>query len=267
MENFADYIDGCFEQKTDSEDMYRYKKELLNNMIDTANSLQRSGLKDEKVIFDLTLSQYPEPVEGFREYEKKLEIKRRSKRRHYLNSVLSLAYVLLLTVVYLTYSFLSKNWLHSWLIMEGGVTALIIYHFMRLTVFASKKRFYPISRLLVAFSVMLTAVFAFLVCRTALYIMNSYLIFLGAIGIMFIGDAVFSAVTHQKFAIINYLLYIPAVAAMIYVILGILGAVSWNPGWLIMVASVILDIIVMVIAVVRNKSFKVGEVEDQWKGN
>lgn len=50
MENFADYIDGCFEQKTDSEDMYRYKKELLNNMLDTANSLQRSGLKDEKVI-------------------------------------------------------------------------------------------------------------------------------------------------------------------------------------------------------------------------
>ena len=26
MENFADYIDGRFEQKTDSEDMYRYKK-------------------------------------------------------------------------------------------------------------------------------------------------------------------------------------------------------------------------------------------------
>lgn len=64
-------------------------------MIDTANSLQHSGLKDEKVIFDLTLSQYPEPVEGFREYEKKLDIKRRLKRRHYLNSVLSLAYVLL----------------------------------------------------------------------------------------------------------------------------------------------------------------------------
>lgn len=29
MENFADYIDGCFEQKTDSEDMYRYKKNCL----------------------------------------------------------------------------------------------------------------------------------------------------------------------------------------------------------------------------------------------
>lgn len=26
MENFADYIDGCFEQKTDSEDMYRFLK-------------------------------------------------------------------------------------------------------------------------------------------------------------------------------------------------------------------------------------------------
>lgn len=267
MENFADYIDSCFDQKTDSDDMYRYKKELLNNMLDTANSLQCSGLKDEKVIFDLTLSQYPGPVEGYQEYEKCLETKRRSRRRHYLNTVLSLAYILLLTVVYLTYSFLSKNWLHSWLIMEGGVTALIIYHFMRLAVFASKKRFYPISRLLVAFSVMLTAVFAFLVCRTALYIMNSYLIFLGAIGFMFISDAIFSAVTHQKFAIINYLLYIPAVAAMIYVILGILGAVSWNPGWLIMIASVAVDIIVMVFAVVRNKNFEVGEVDDQWKGN
>ena len=77
----------------------------------------------------------------------------------------------------------------------------------------------------------------------------------------------FIAITHQKFAIINYLLYVPAVAAMVYVIFGILRVVSWNPGWLIMVASVVLDIIVMVIAVVRNKSFKVGEVEDQWKGN
>lgn len=70
MENFADYIDGCFEQKLIVKICIGIKKELLNNMIDTANSLQRSGLKDEKVIFDLTLSQYPEPVEGFREYEK-----------------------------------------------------------------------------------------------------------------------------------------------------------------------------------------------------
>lgn len=44
-------------------------------MLDTANSLQRSGLKDEKVIFDLTLSQYSEPVEGFREYEKNWKLK------------------------------------------------------------------------------------------------------------------------------------------------------------------------------------------------
>jgi hypothetical protein len=51
------------------------KKELLNNMIDTANSLQCSGLKDDKVIFNLTLSQYPEPVEGFREYEKNWNLK------------------------------------------------------------------------------------------------------------------------------------------------------------------------------------------------
>lgn len=50
-------------------------KKLLNNMIDTANSLQRSGLKDDKVIFNLTLSQYPEPVVGFREYEKNWNLK------------------------------------------------------------------------------------------------------------------------------------------------------------------------------------------------
>ena len=59
MKNFADYIDSCFDQKADTDDMYRYKKELLNNMLDTANSLQRSGLKDEKVIYDLTLSEFP----------------------------------------------------------------------------------------------------------------------------------------------------------------------------------------------------------------
>ena len=34
-----------------------------------------------------------------------------------------------------------------------------------------------------------------------------------------------------------------------------------------MIASVAVDIIVMVFAVVRNKNFEVGEVDDQWKGN
>lgn len=67
--------------------MYRYKKELLNNMIDTANSLQRSGLKNEKVIFDLTLSQYPEPVEGFREYERNWKLK--DVRREDITLILS----------------------------------------------------------------------------------------------------------------------------------------------------------------------------------
>ena len=56
-------------------------------MIDTANSLQRSGLKDEKVIFDLTLSQYPEPVEGFREYERNWKLK--DVRREDITLILS----------------------------------------------------------------------------------------------------------------------------------------------------------------------------------
>lgn len=267
MKKFAEYIDSCFDMQTDTDDMYKYKKDLLNKMIDTANDLQRKGLEDEKVIYDLTVSEFPNPTDGYKQFEAKLINKRKSKKRHLLNSLGSVLFILLLTAVYLIYSFASHNWVHSWLIMEGGITFLIIYHFMRITSFMSKKRLYPVARIFVAFSVMLTAVFAFLVCRTQFYIMNSYLIFLGAVGFMFIADAVFAAVTKQKFAIINYLLYVPTVAAMLYVILGLLNAIPWHPGWFIMIASVVLDILIIIFAIVRNKNYDAGEVDDQWKEN
>lgn len=81
---------------------------------------------------------------------------------------------------------------------------------------------------------------------------------------MFLCDAVFASVTKQRLAIINWMIYIPAMGAMLYVILGALSLVSWSTGWLIILFAVVIDLIVALIAIFKNKAEE-REVVDTWK--
>ena len=81
---------------------------------------------------------------------------------------------------------------------------------------------------------------------------------------MFVSDAVFAAVTRQKLAIINYLLYIPASAAMLYVVLGAQSVVPWTPGWLIVILGVLADLAVMAGVIINNSRYVYKQEDDEW---
>jgi len=64
----------------------------------------------------------------------------------------------------------------------------------------------------------------------------------------------------KKFAIFALLAVIPAVTALVYVILGLTGLLAWHPGWLMVVASVFIDFVIIVTKVAASSK---KEVEDE----
>lgn len=64
----------------------------------------------------------------------------------------------------------------------------------------------------------------------------------------------------KKMAVFALLLVIPAVAALVYVVLGLIGLLAWHPGWLIVVASIFVDFLIIVGRLVISSK---KEVEDE----
>ncbi len=96
-----------------------------------------------------------------------------------------------------------------------------------------------------------------------LHIPNSWLIVIAGIAAIFVADSIYIAVTGQKLAVIFYLAYIPAFAAMIYIIFSAAGFIPWSPGWVLIPLSLIIDVTVIAVLVIRNKKIA-REVAAHW---
>lgn len=271
MESFIDYIENTLKDVPDEENsLYRYKRRVFDSMTERANEVTQSGLKDEKVISDLIISEHPNLKEDYRKFYLADREKRKTKNFRKFLAVGSVCYILLLVVLYLGVSFITDNWAQSWLIIIGGITVWVDFLFSVAVKAISRMRriFHPIARVLIAFNIMLTATFIFLCCLVIFHIPMSWIIYLAAVILFFAADALFLAVTKRKLAVINYLLYIPAAMSMLYVILGVLDVIAWDPGWLLMILAVIIDILIVVgIAVENSKYVYKQEVEDVWNEN
>ena len=89
------------------------------------------------------------------------------------------------------------------------------------------------------------------------------IIVVGILGAVIAGLAVaalIAVIKKKKFAVFALLVVIPAIASLVYVILGLIGVLAWHPGWLVIVASVFVDFVI-VLAKVIGSSKK--EVEDE----
>lgn len=270
MERLADYIEKAFEGVPDTDGtLYRYQRQLLEKMYARADELTHVGLRDEKVLFDLVLDEYPDL---HADYEKFAQADRKSRRARRFRMGLafgSIGYTLLLTSLYLIVSFATRRWDMTWLMMEGGMSALaiVLLSFAIRKLCSMRRLFLPIARVLMLFCIMLVAVFAFLLCLM-LGVPQSWVIVLGGVVCLFIADASFAAKTKQKLAVINYFLYIPGAAAILYVILAALGAVSWENGWHMIIGGVLIDAVIAIgIAIDNMKYHYKQEVEAAWSEN
>lgn len=241
MKDFIDYIENSCKGLPDSPTLYRYKKKMLDLATERANEITHSGLSDDKVLLDLIKDEFPDIKDGFSAFAEEEKATNRAKLMRKLIAIGSTAFVLLLFIVYFAVSFSAGRWDITWLMIVGGFSALIIYllSFAIKRLCKMKKIFQPIARLLTALCIMLATVFAFLFCLMVVPMSKPWTIVLGGVIGLFIADGVFAAVTKQKLAFINYFLYIPASAALLYVILGAYEVVPWSPGWIIVIGGVL----------------------------
>lgn len=270
MEKYIDYIENTLADEADSTTLYRYKRQLLDQMTARANEITRAGLKDEQVMLDLIRDEFPDLQAGYREFEEQERRKKRTRTRRKAALIGTPCYLLLLTALYLAVSFLTGRWAQTWLMMVGGVFLMLIFY----SVFAIKKLcgmrrlFHPIARVLIAVDIMLAATFVFLFCLMLFDLPHVWVVLIAGVIALLAGDAVFAAVTRQKLAVINYLLYIPAVSALLYVILGACGVIPWSPGWMLVLLGVLADILVIAGVMVNNSRYKYKpEVDDVWNEN
>ncbi len=264
MRSFSDYIDSMLLSCPDNETSFNFKMQVKRRMDARAEELKKRGLNDEDILYDLVVSENKDLKNEYDKYIARIkEIKKRKRI-----PLISLLYILGVVAVFLALGFVFRFWHPGWLIIEGGVTVLFIGLLLFIVTRLNQNKWYIVSRILVAFSVMLAAQFLFLLLRIPFHFEKSYLVFIGAPAVLLICDAILGTVTRQKLMVINYLLYIPGIFALLYAILGILHIIPWHPGWLLMIAAVLIDFAILLGVIKYNQKYTYHpEEEDEWDRN
>ncbi|MCC8016493.1 MAG: hypothetical protein LIO43_03785, partial [Clostridiales bacterium] len=252
----------------DGKILYLFKKSILDEMTNRADEIESHGLKDKKVLSDLVVAEHPDLKAEYKEYYEKSVGKRREKRKIINNIIGSFIYVAALLSIYLIISFATQKWGQTWVLMVGGICLWVSYLLDLIIVKVSKMRriFHLIARIVLALNVMLLSTTVFILCLAIFHLPHSWLAFIAGVALMFIADAVYVTVTGQKLVLINYLLYIPPVFTMLYVILGAVSAVEWNKGWMLVPVAVLIDVLISAVSLIINEKKKT-EAENEWKEN
>lgn len=265
MAGFIEYVDKSLENLPDSKSLYQFKQKIIAEMTERANELVSKGIKDDNVINQLIISEYPNLAEEYGKLVGKMDARRTTARNVKAGFLGAVAYVLALVMTYLGVSFQTETWSKSWLILVIGL--LLPLAFM-MAVTAMKKRgkskgFTVVSRIMLAFAIMIGAVLLFLFLFFVGKVEKSWIIFLLAVPVTLVADAIYSITTKQKFALVNYLIYIPICASLLYVALGITGMLPWHPGWMMIVVAVIIDLVIAVVEVFSRSNR--AQEEEIWK--
>lgn len=265
MANFIEYVDKSLENFEQTKSLYEYRQKVIAEMTHRANELISKGIKDDNVITQLVISEYPDLAEDYGKSVGEKNKKKKTARNVKAVLIGGISYILVLVMTYLGVSFKMDNWDKSWLIMVIG---LLLPAFGGIVLAAFKKKgesksFSVVSRLLLATSVIIGAVLLFMFLFFALRISRAWIVFILAVPVALIADAIFSIVTKQRFNLLTYMIYIPVCASLLYVALCLTGLLSWHPGWMIIVLSIVADLVIA-LADLLSKSKKKTE-EEVWE--
>ena len=274
MEQFINFIDNSLPDQRGNEILFKYKRKLLDEMNQRYLEVSQRGISNSKVISDLIISEHPDIKAEYKEFYAIETAEMKAKRRLIFNVVGSIIYILGIIITFLGVSFLLTSvleqsvWGKTWLIVVDGILIWVAY-LLSLGVgkITSMKRIFHIfARILLAMDVMVLTVAAFLFSLVMIGFLKSWVIVIAGVALIFVVDGIYMYRTKVRLAIINWLIYIPVVATMIYIILSGLGILAWNTGWMLIIVSLGLDLIVMYASLARNRKYK-QEVVDAWQEN
>lgn len=266
MENYYQYLESALPDKHSNPTLYKFKKKTLDDMVNRANELTARGLKDKKVIDDLIISEYGDIIADYQKYENESNLKKKRKRFLFGNIIGSIFYIMLLIILFLGISFSTQAWDMTWVIVVDGILLWVSYLLSIIVnrILDLKRIFHFIARILLMIETVVISVAIFIFLMAILHIPHSWVMIFVGLFSMFLVDGISAIVTKQKLAIIAWLTYIPAMSAMLYVILGGLSLISWSTGWVMIPLSLVINAIIVFIAYKRNTSYR-EEVVDEWQ--
>ncbi|MBQ9531499.1 MAG: hypothetical protein IJR70_05460 [Eubacterium sp.] len=269
MQEFIDYINTALPEESGNKILFKFKRKILDEMNERAIEVAgRGGIHDQKVINDLIISEHENLKEEYKEYLDKHNSSAKLKKSIITNVLGSIAYILLIVTIFLGVSFATGLWRYTWIIIVDGILFWVDYLLsLGIRKFVSMKRFFHVfARIFLFGAVVVFTVAVFLLVLTLTDLPNSWLIVIAGLILAFLCDGIFASATHAKLAILHWLLYIPVISAFAFIIIGVLGILSWSIAWIIIPLSLILDLIIIIAALSKNKKDKM-EVEDIWKEN
>ncbi len=265
MRSFIDYIeDSCVNIK-DSQISYKYKRKILDEMTSRANEVSHAGLTDEQVLTDLLASEFPDLEKNYYIYEKE---EKKKARASLLRTVFAIGGVVFFVAIFVAFFSISKStgaWGKTWLIIVGGIFSMIIFYISLLArkLYNWRRFLHPIVRILNAGCIVLASVFAFLFTLIMIDPGYSWIFIIAGVLVALVADLIFAFATKQKFRTVSLFVYIPAISALLYVILAGAGILSWLTGWLIIFAGVALDVIIALSIIAGNAKYFMYKQEDE----
>ena len=283
MRDFIEYIETSCAKLPDNRMTYLYKKSILDEMIERANEITHSGLKDEKVLADLMADEYPNLEGNYKNWVKEHKKKKLEKTMRIVMGVGSVfSFILALISFFVvgensTFTYYGYNddvlglhtvsgYRNAWLIIVVVVFAIIIlyagYGIKRIC--RMRRVFHPIARALIVLCVMIVMVFAFL---CALMLSTNPLetkmwpIVIAGIVLALVVDIFFAFLTKQKFRTITTMIYLPIISTMLFVILNAYGLAS-SFGGLIILSGFVADVIYALSIIASNAKYFMYKKED-----
>ena len=265
--NYTEWAQQELSSLPNTKTAYLYKQQVIARMTERANELVKMGLNDNKVINELIKDEFKNIKHEFYSSQKKKEEKNKKKTFGKLGVLGFIAAILLLVIFYLAVSFITGLWGKTWLILVCGILgaagAGMIFSSGKL---GSGKLIYNFSsRVLMAGAIMIFATVFFLIATFVFALPKAWMIFLlGVVG-MLGADCAMAVAAKQKTAIFTCLVYVPVIASLLYVTTGLVGIIPWHPGWIIIVLSLVADIGIAAVRVVKNS--QKGMEEEVWEEN
>lgn len=260
MSGFINYVNESLAGIEESKSLYLFKQRIIDEMTKRANELIEKGIKDDNVITNIIMGEYPDLKAQYWQ-EVATSNNKKKKVKYTKVGFLGVAgYILALVFVFLGVSFMTSAWGSTWLIIVGG---LLIPAGLLMIMYAFKGKKGGIAqRAGIFIGVMLIVTVLFLLMQVVLGISKSWILFLLGIVAALIVDAGYTTACKEKVTYGTYALYLPVIAALVYVIGGIAGFIPWHPGWMLIVGSVIVDIVILMYKVMTSKK---SEEDDVWK--
>ncbi len=265
MKNFIEYIEDSCKNIKDTQISYKYKRQLLDEMTERANEITHAGLRDEKVLTDLIADEYPDIEGNYYVYEKAEKKKARASLLRKLFAIGGVIFFIAIFVAYFSISKTTGAWGKTWLIIVGGIFAMIIFYTSLLIkrLYLWKRWLHPLARVLMAGCIMLFSVFMFLFVLIMLDPGMSWVIIIAGVLMSLIADLIFAFATKQKFRTVFAFIYMPAISTMLYIILAGSHVISWLGGWPLIFAGVIIDLIVAFAIISHNAKYFMYKQEDE----